>query len=213
MFETVLQGVILGLLLSSLLGPIFFVLIETSIREGFKSALFLNLGVFASDAVCVILAYYGTSGIVEDISHNTYFYIIGGLIFISFGGTKLFKLYRDNKDAEVKAKQIDLTQFKEKGFFVLFSKGFLLNIVNPSLILFWLGAMAFALSSFPDDTSSVTWYFTGTLLTVLVVDILKVYVARKLKRFLSEKFMFWLNLSVGILFVIVGVSLMIRPVF
>ena len=209
MFETILQGVLLGLLLSSLLGPIFFVLIETSIREGFKSALFLNLGVFASDAVCVILAYYGTSGFVEDLSHNLYFYLIGGLIFISFGVSKLYKVKKE-KEA-VKKKEVKTLDIKEKGFFVLFSKGFLLNIVNPSLILFWLGAMAFALSSFPDDTSSLTWYFVGTLLTVLTVDILKVYAARKLKKFLSEKFMFWLNFGVGVLFVIAGVSLMVRP--
>ena len=54
----VLNGIIFGFLLSFLLGPAFFVLIETSIKKGFKSAVFLDLGILLSDAIYLLASLF-----------------------------------------------------------------------------------------------------------------------------------------------------------
>ena len=52
-----LEGVIIGLTLALVLGfgPSFFTLIQTSIDRGFKSAMFLDLGIIMNDVVIVAL--------------------------------------------------------------------------------------------------------------------------------------------------------------
>ena len=45
MFEDILRGIPFGLLLAFTIGPVFFVLLETSVTKGFKSALIFDLGV------------------------------------------------------------------------------------------------------------------------------------------------------------------------
>ncbi|MEY3438093.1 MAG: hypothetical protein RL265_678, partial [Bacteroidota bacterium] len=40
-----------------MIGPVFFVLLETSIRKGARAALALDLGVLLSDLVYILIAY------------------------------------------------------------------------------------------------------------------------------------------------------------
>ncbi|MDA0314685.1 MAG: hypothetical protein O3A40_05240 [Bacteroidetes bacterium] len=46
MQQAILEGIELGLLLSMMIGPVFFALITTSIDHGFRQAAILALGVF-----------------------------------------------------------------------------------------------------------------------------------------------------------------------
>jgi threonine/homoserine/homoserine lactone efflux protein len=49
--ESLLEGIELGLLLSMMIGPVFFALITTSMDQGFKQAAILAFGVLLSDLV------------------------------------------------------------------------------------------------------------------------------------------------------------------
>ena len=81
-----LQGVLVGLTFAVLLGPAFFSLIQTSIHRGFRSGVFLAIGIFVSDLTALILAYFGaTQFLGNDPRENTLFSIIGGIILIIFG--------------------------------------------------------------------------------------------------------------------------------
>ncbi len=52
--ELILSAILIGFVLSTILiGPVFFLLIETSIRKSWKSAVTLNLGVIAADILCI----------------------------------------------------------------------------------------------------------------------------------------------------------------
>ena len=55
--DLILKGIVTGFILSIMIGPVFFVLLETSIRRGVRAALTVDIGVFLSDVIYVLIAY------------------------------------------------------------------------------------------------------------------------------------------------------------
>ena len=200
MADAVLQGVLLGLLLSILIGPVFFALIETSIHKGFKAALIMNAGVLLSDIICLSIAYWGAYSLIRDMADQRLFYIIGGSVFIIFGLVKLLK----------KQPQLQPVIINANTALRLFLKGMLLNGINPSVILFWLGTVALASSKYPLDSRLVFIFFLFTIATVIITDISKIYLAGKLKRFMSEGFLSKVNLVTGAVFCLFGLIMIIN---
>ena len=52
------NGIVFGIIISFMLGPAFFILLETSIKKGFKAAVFLDLGILLSDAIYLLAAFF-----------------------------------------------------------------------------------------------------------------------------------------------------------
>ena len=193
MFQAIFQGILLGLLLSVLIGPVFFLLIQTSITRGFRPALFLNIGVFSSDLFCVVLAHSFASLIAKQIHGHMEVYLVGGLALFIFGVFKFFKRTTDK----------ELSAVKETIPHLLILKGVFINIINPSLVMFWIGASTIALTTF-DNNELIIIYFACALAVVLTVDISKIYLAHSFKHTFTEKRMKYLNFVTASFLVIVG---------
>ncbi|MEX0273390.1 MAG: LysE family transporter, partial [Flavobacteriaceae bacterium] len=56
MLEDIQAAIPLGFLLSFMIGPVFFVLLETSVIKGFRAALIFDLGVILADALFLLIA-------------------------------------------------------------------------------------------------------------------------------------------------------------
>ena len=67
MVELILKGVLTGFILSIMIGPVFFVLLETSIRKGVRAALAFDLGVLLSDLIYVLIAFIFSSEINNEL--------------------------------------------------------------------------------------------------------------------------------------------------
>ena len=78
----ILHGVLFGLLLSFLLGPAFFILIETSISKGFKTAFFFDLGILVSDAIYLLASFFVAKEINTWLHENPYIKYVTGFVFI-----------------------------------------------------------------------------------------------------------------------------------
>ena len=65
-----IDAVVFGFILSFSFGPIFFILLETSITRGIKQALFMDFGVIISDLLFFSIAYFGASKIATEESVN-----------------------------------------------------------------------------------------------------------------------------------------------
>ena len=55
--ELILKAVFTGVILSLMIGPAFFLLLETSIKKGVRAALAFDLGIFLSDLFYIVIAY------------------------------------------------------------------------------------------------------------------------------------------------------------
>ena len=57
MIETIFIAISLGVILAFTIGPVFFILIETSITKGIRSALAFDIGAISGDIFFIVLAY------------------------------------------------------------------------------------------------------------------------------------------------------------
>jgi threonine/homoserine/homoserine lactone efflux protein len=201
-----LQGIILGLTLSALLGPAIFTLLQTSIHRGVKSGVFLAFGIFLSDVSVVYLALLGALQLINQKDNYMIVGTIGGSILIGFGiYTFLHKIAIDENSNGIEVRVAGPVTYILKGYF--------LNIMNPFVWFFWISAMVGVSSTYSGDKHGIVIFFTGTLLTVLGSDILKVFIANRIKRHLNANILVRVNHFVGILLMLFGVFLIIKVFF
>ncbi len=201
-----IQGIILGLTLSALLGPALFTLLQTSIHRGLKSGIFLAFGIFLSDVSVVYLALLGALQLINQKNNYIIVGVIGGSILIGFGiYTFLHKINIDdnNKGIEVRV----------PGPVTYILKGFFLNIMNPFVWFFWISAMVGVSATLAGDKHAIMTFFIGTLLTVLSADILKVFIAHRIKDHLNVNILVRVNHFVGIFLIGFGMFLIVRVFF
>jgi threonine/homoserine/homoserine lactone efflux protein len=200
-----IEGIILGLTLAVLLGPAMFALVQTSIHRGFRSGMQLAFGIFLSDVTLVFLCIIGAMQIVSGDKSRMTFGVIAGMILIGYG---VFTFVRQTAFQRNGINDMG----DPPGWVTYLLKGFFLNIANPFVWLFWMGVTVGITSSYGDDTGYVTTFFAGALFTVLLTDLLKAFIAKKIKHFLTPQIIHRMNQLVGILLFFFGVVLIVRSV-
>lgn len=212
-----IQAFSIGFLLSVMVGPIFFLLLETSITKGFRSALALDFGVLVSDIVYVLIAVMFVEQIKGLIAGNKLmFSMIGGAIFVIYGMISLFKkvaLLDSQKLEGIDASpENSRQQNNTKDYVFLGLKGFVLNFANPMVIFYWVSVASVANNTVPDENST-TWAFVFlgvVLLTFFSVDVLKIIAAKKIRPLVNQTLLNGLNRLIGIVFTLFGIFLILQ---
>jgi len=200
MIEPVLSGIGFGLILAVLVGPVFFTLLQTALHEGFKAGVHLATGVLLSDACWIGLAYFFAAQIDLTGKYRVYTGWIGGLLLVIFGLSMLL--------SRVKVKTVDDDKRTVHAKFVL--KGFLLNSFNPAVPIFWLGVIGALKLKENYSTIHEAFFFGSLLTTVFATDILKSFIAHRLKELLKPKVLLWINRSVGIILIVIGARMILK---
>ncbi|HOI32856.1 MAG TPA: LysE family transporter, partial [Bacteroidales bacterium] len=115
----------------------------------------------------------------------------------------------ENADDEV---ELPL-RVKGPRWFTYIAKGFFMNIVNPFVWIFWVGVVVGISARMGGDETRLTTFFSGTLITVLLGDLLKAYGAYSIKRFFNTRMIGLLNKIAGIGLIIFGFFLIGRVIF
>ncbi len=201
MNHALIEGVSVGLLLSAIVGPVFFTLIQSSLEHGFRYAAVVALGILLSDSVYVILTYFG----IQFLSENTYFEpvlgYLGGAILIGFGISSLLK--KQNAGTPDHSK-VTVQKARKRNAFL---KGFGINGINPFVLLFWVSIASLVHLKQDFGAWDTLMYYMGTLLTVFTIDLIKAFIARKLARWVTPGLMGILNKAVGIAIIGFGVRM------
>lgn len=214
-----LQAFGIGFLLSVMIGPVFFVLLETSITKGIKSALALDFGVLLSDVMYVLFAAIFVDQIktLDSGNNKIIFGFVGGSIFIGYGLYNLFKKKGDmisleNPEVLELTASIAATNTQTKDYFLLGLKGFLLNLANPLVIFYWMSVMSLA-TQFSPPKSNFPWEFlfvSIVLITFFGIDVLKILAAKKLRPLVTPNLLNALNRLIGIIFSLFGIFLILQ---
>jgi threonine/homoserine/homoserine lactone efflux protein len=215
-----LEGIIVGLSLALIMGfgPSFFTLIQTSISRGFKAAMFLDLGIILNDMMVVALMMMTNVQFnISDKENVLYAGISAGIILIIFGiytfllsPEKIIHISENNKQ---KIDKMNERFIDDPKWYVFISKGFIINIFNPFVWVFWITCVATASSNFGGNRYSMIIFFIGVFATVFFFDVLKALGAYSLKRFFTEKMMKILNQIIGIILMIFGLFIAVRVIF
>ncbi|MEI6854279.1 MAG: LysE family transporter [Bacteroidota bacterium] len=213
MMQIVISGFILGLTLAVLVGPAFFTLIQTSINHGFRIGMFLAIGIFLSDLTLVSLSFLGASQFISGEKVRIVFGIVGGLILIVYGGYTFMKKVVNYSEKEENGDSEIIKKIHAPQPVLYMIKGYFLNLINPFLLIFWIGVMSFVTAEYnqsPSKNLDVAIFFGTALATVLATDFLKCFVANQIKRFLSHKILSFMNHALGILLIGTGVYLIVK---
>jgi threonine/homoserine/homoserine lactone efflux protein len=195
----IIKGILTGLLLSAYLGPTFFTVMETLMRRGGKAAILLNSGVWLSDISCIIVAYFGAAELMAPLRNNIIFKLVAGGAFLFFGLTYLLR----KPDETVKP-------LGGVGIMILLVKGFLINTLNPGVLVFWFGAMIVAVTSLDLHGVQIFYYFASTIVTLITFDLLKIMFSHKLRKVVTEKVMTKLFRITGVILMALGIFVIIR---
>ncbi len=205
MISAIGQGMLFGLALCFSIGPAFFGLIQVSLRHGYKAGMEMALGIFISDLIYLLLAYFGISGWLMDEAYAVPVGITGGVLLIGYGVVQILKkAVVQNVESDMPAERTGPTL----GAMAL--KGFLMNLFNPFVIFLWIGAIGLASNKLDHDAGKIIAFFIATLATVLGTDILKAFAAHKIKGYLNENVIHKVNIIAGIILVASGIVLIVR---
>jgi threonine/homoserine/homoserine lactone efflux protein len=200
MLNPLLSGIGFAFILTIIPGPVFFGLIQTSIQKGVKFGGMFAIGVACSDLLCIVLTYYGISSLLENKIFQNTVAISGGVLMCIFG---MYYFYRPPE------KTVPLNPIQKetkKGNFLL--KGFLLNIFNPSVVFYWVALVSVISVKYENNQFHVFTFFAALVVTILSVDVLKSYIANRIKALFTNKVMNRLNKGLGIILFGVGMKLL-----
>lgn len=207
--NSVVEGIGLGITLAILTGPVFFALLQTSIRHGFFSGISFAIGVLISDATLIGLSFFGALQLINQPKNNFIIGLIGGTILIMFG---LFNIYQ-KQPLSPQNQQNELLKGAPHGnYFLIALKGFAINIINPFVIIFWIGVVSVESARYDFSPIHMSFLFVSTLLTVFGTDVLKALGARKITALLSPQTLLWVNRLAGVILMIAGISLIWKVV-
>ena len=206
MLEDVQAAIPLGFFLSFMIGPVFFVLLETSALKGFRAAIVFDLGVLIADVLFITVAYFSSFQLLENLSNQPGLYVFGGVILLVYGITTIVKKEHKKKAKEAEEKTVKIS----KGYLGLFIKGFLLNFINIGVLVFWLGVIIVVGPSVDNNPIRIRVFFGSMLLAYFITDVFKILLAKQLKRKLTIERIHLIKKGLGVILVICGLVLIIK---
>ncbi|HTB52619.1 MAG TPA: LysE family transporter [Ferruginibacter sp.] len=203
MLKAILQGLGISMILLFSVGPVIFAIIKQSITNGRAGGFSFVAGVWASDLLWVILSNAFSQLVSELLSIQNTISFVGSLFLIGMG--VFFFFFKKQKLRSEQEASIKITSGTHAR---LALSGFLINTLNPAVILFWLTtATALSLNNSVQDRVII---FSTCLILNMSADALKVILAGKLRDKLTDRIIGLINRFSGLLFMIFGLVLMIN---
>ena len=204
-FYELKEAILIGFFLAFMIGPVFFVLIQTSILKGFRAAFIFDLGVVLGDITFILMAYYGSKRLLEEIKDDPRLFYVGGFILLVYG---VFTFL----DKNLKKIEDDTTLvIQEKSNYLrLFIKGFLLNFINVGVLAFWLGMVVVVGSNLEMIPKKIFNFFTVIIVSYLITDVGKILLAKQLKKKLTPSVTYKIKRVMGIMLMVFGLALIAK---
>jgi len=201
MLESVIKGFGLGMILAISVGPVIFTILKQSLNNGQKGGFSFVAGVWFSDILLVIISNVFSNLVMSALEFKSTIAYVGAAFVISMGIYYLFfkKVYigEDNN--------VLLVQFGKKAFTKAFMSGFLINTLNPGVMLFWLiNATAFAASN---TTIERVIIFSICLGVNILADVAKVVLAAKVRHSLTPHNISIINKISGTILIGFGIAI------
>jgi threonine/homoserine/homoserine lactone efflux protein len=206
LIEDILSAIPLGFLLSFMIGPVFFVLLETSVVKGFRAALMFDMGVVLADVVFITIAFFSSYRLIQTIKDDPALFIFGGLVMLTYG---IISFINNRKEAKkVKLDEIDPKELAKTNYFSLFLKGFFLNFINIGVLGFWLAILITIGPRLELKTSRMLTFFITLIVVYFITDIFKILLAKQLRSKLNQKNILLIKKIISVVLIICGIVLL-----
>ena len=204
MIEDILTAIPLGFFLSFMIGPVFFVLLETSVVKGFRAALVFDLGVVVADVIFILIAYFSSYRLIESIKGDPALFVFGGLVMLTYGIITFVKNKKPKKNIDPE----DPEELAKNNYFSLFIKGFFLNFINIGVLGFWLAILLTVGPRLELDATRMFTFFTTVILSYFVTDIFKILLAKQLRNQLNPHNILMIKKVISLVLIVSGIFLL-----
>lgn len=210
-FSFLFWAILIGFFLSVVvnMGPAFITLVQTSLHRGFRSAAWFATGVILNDAMVISICIMASVQVVMKSSTEAALACIGaGIVLLLFGIFTYRKKVKEREEQEAfiekRTNEMLKKQEDKPAWFVFLAKGFVLNILNPFVWIFWFSSVAIVAGNMGGNKVSTIVFFAIILGTTLFLELLKAWGAAKLKKFLDAERTVLMNKIAGILLMLCG---------
>ena len=201
--DAIVKGVLVGLFMAISVGPTLFAVIKYSINYSYRAGLAFVLGVSLSDILFVTVANIAAHWLELLKPYERYIAFGGGALLIVIG---LAGLIRKQKPIRADSSTVAV---KNSHYAKIFVSGFLVNTLNPGALITWLGAVTLI-------ANTTAWYrvilFGTCLIIILSIDFSKVFLAEKIKRFLTTKRIVYVQKFSSICLSLIGATIIIGAI-
>ena len=194
------EGFLLGLGTIVFIGPVFFVVLDNTLKYGKLAGFFVSIGILLSDISYIILYRKALFKSIEPYIDGAYTYLVFIAILVTLGISNLWKPVAKTPRGKT---------FKNH-FLVQISKGFSINFLNPFVALFWVGV--FKYTSLKFTNAEQFNFLCASLLGIFLIDMLRVLFSSIIKTYLTPKVLKTTHQIIGALFLISASILVFKMV-
>ncbi len=196
MWEALLKGLTCGVWLSLSVGPVLFSIIKQSLNNGHRGGLAFVFGVSLSDISLVLVSTVFSQLFKKLTDYIVEIGIAGCIFLVSLGIYYLFFKKTNIKDAA-----LPVLQFRKRDYAKIFLSGFLMNTLNPAVFLIWVAAST---GTIEDTIQQRFTFFVTCLVFVLGSDIIKVFLAGKIRNRLTPRNIHIVGRVNGVILIVLG---------
>lgn len=194
-----------GVVMALMIGPVFFMLLKTSILKGARAAIAFDIGVILGDITFICIAYFGSRSLLEKIKDDPRLFVVGGVILVVYG--LITYLDKSNK------KDVNEAEIKvpiENNYLKLLLKGYFLNFINIGVLAGWLGIMVVIGPRLDMNPTSIFWYFVVVMIGYILTDLGKIFLAKQLKSKMTPLVIYYFKRGLGVFLIVFGVFIMLK---
>ena len=180
----ILSAIPLGFFLSIMIGPVFFVLLETSVVKGFRAAVMFDLGVVLADIIFILIAFFSSYRLIQSIKDDPALFIFGGLVMLTYG---IISFIKNKKESRKNIDEIDPKELAKTNYFSLFIKGFFLNFIYIGVLGFWLAILITIGPQLELKPTRMITFFATLIIVYFITDLFKIILAKQLRSQLNPK--------------------------
>jgi threonine/homoserine/homoserine lactone efflux protein len=206
--QLILKGMALGFMLTIMVGPILISIVQTSIENGWKSGLRVACGIWLSDFLFITACYFGAKQVIEITEWSGFELtvgIVGGIILAGFGVGLLLKRTTE-QELEEQVEELHLDRF------TAWLRGFLINTINPFTVLFWITISLTIVGKEAQTFNAAATFYFSLMGVVMFGDAFKVFLAHKIRPWLTPKHIKWIRTVSGIAFILFGIVMVVRVI-
>lgn len=180
--NSIFTYVFLGISLAAPVGPVNAAQLNTGIKNGFFHAWIFGFGALLADILYMVLVYFGVGQFIDSPYIKIFLWAFGCFVLTYTGIESIFTLHK-----------IKLSQHKENRTKLRqsLSSGFLLSLLNPLTILFWLGIFGSVLAEASQKLtdSQLLLYSFAIIAGIILWDTIMAFLSSGARKFLSNKFL------------------------
>lgn len=196
--NSIFTYILLGVSLAAPVGPVNAAQLDTGIKNGFFHAFIFGFGALTADILYMIMVYFGVGQFIDSPYIKIFLWTFGCFVLTYTGIENLLTLNKIKINMS-SGKRIRLRQ-------ALLS-GFLISLLNPLTILFWLGIYGSILAqtsvSLQDDQLII--FSLAIIVGVILWDTIIAFLSSGARKYLSTRFLIIISLLSSLSMIAFGI--------